>query len=92
MLFCRLEKVNIGRVHSQVKVLGTIVTVGGAMIMTLVDGPVLNFPWSSAKKGDHIAANATNDGNSVKGAIMIAIGSVSSSCFVILQVRVSCFR
>ncbi|GMN57268.1 hypothetical protein TIFTF001_026376 [Ficus carica] len=81
----RLEKVSIGRVHSQVKVLGTIVTVGGAMIMTVVDGPVLNFPWSSAKKGDHTAANATNDGNSVKGAIMIAIGSVSSSCFLIIQ-------
>ncbi|EXB65305.1 Auxin-induced protein 5NG4 [Morus notabilis] len=34
----RLEKVNVGRVHSQAKVLGTIVTVGGAMVMTLLKG------------------------------------------------------
>lgn len=78
----RLEKVNIGRVHSQVKVLGTIVTVGGAMVMTLVNGPVLSFPWTKAKYSHHAASN---DGNSVKGALMITIGCLSSSCFYILQ-------
>ncbi|EXB65302.1 Auxin-induced protein 5NG4 [Morus notabilis] len=78
----RLEKVDIGRVHSQVKVLGTIVTVGGAMVMTLVNGPVLSFPWTKAKGSHHAASN---DGNSVKGALMITMGCVSSSCFYILQ-------
>ncbi|PON62315.1 Plant-drug/metabolite exporter [Trema orientale] len=34
-----LEEVNIRRLHGQAKVLGTIVTVGGAMILTLVKGP-----------------------------------------------------
>ncbi|KAE8682067.1 WAT1-related protein [Hibiscus syriacus] len=33
-----LEKVNIRRFHSQAKILGTIVTVGGAMLMTLIKG------------------------------------------------------
>ncbi|XP_060675807.1 WAT1-related protein At2g39510 [Ziziphus jujuba] len=42
----RLEKVKIRSVHSLAKILGTIVTVGGVMFMTLVRGPTLNLPWA----------------------------------------------
>ena len=33
---CRLEMVNIRRLHSQAKILGNIVAVGGAFLMTII--------------------------------------------------------
>ncbi|XP_042969207.1 WAT1-related protein At2g39510-like [Carya illinoinensis] len=39
-----LERVNIRELHSQAKILGTIVVVGGAMSMTLIQGSELNLP------------------------------------------------
>ncbi|PON91447.1 Plant-drug/metabolite exporter [Trema orientale] len=81
----RLEKVNIGRFHSQAKVLGTIVTVGGAMLMTMFNGPVLNLPWAKQDSYHHESINAANNQNSVKGALMIIAGCVCWSSFIILQ-------
>ncbi|XP_062092719.1 WAT1-related protein At2g39510-like [Humulus lupulus] len=80
----RLEKVNIGRIHSQAKILGTIVTVGGAMFMTLYNGSMLNLPW--AKPANHNdSTQATNNQSSIKGAVMISAGCVTWSSFIILQ-------
>jgi hypothetical protein len=39
--FFRIEKVDMKRKHGQAKVVGTIVCVGGAMLMTFYNGPVL---------------------------------------------------
>ncbi|KAB1217921.1 hypothetical protein CJ030_MR3G014645 [Morella rubra] len=80
----RLEKVNITRRRSQAKILGTIATVGGAMFMTLVKGPLLNLPWTDghAHQGSTSAANKQNP---VLGAGMILVGCVCWSGFMILQ-------
>ncbi|XP_030489208.2 WAT1-related protein At2g39510 [Cannabis sativa] len=80
----RLEKVNLGKIHSQAKVLGTIVTVGGAMFMTMYNGPMLNLPWTKPTI-HHDSTQATNNEASVKGAVMIASGCVTWSVFIILQ-------
>lgn len=87
LLLYRLEKVNITRRRSQAKILGTIVTVGGAMFMTLVKGPLLNLPWTDghAHQGSTSAANKQNP---LLGAGMILVGCVCWSGFMILQVRV----
>ncbi|XXG53004.1 hypothetical protein AAC387_Pa03g1185 [Persea americana] len=42
----RMEKVNIKKVRCQAKVVGTIVTVAGAMLMTLYKGPIVEMVWS----------------------------------------------
>ena len=80
---------NIKSFHSQVKVLGTLVTVGGAMIMTIVTGPSIGLPWSkhdqAAAKADGAATYPQQD--SVKGALMITAGCLCWACFVILQER-----
>ncbi|KAL4185332.1 hypothetical protein AMTRI_Chr10g5350 [Amborella trichopoda] len=39
----RMEKVNLRSLRGQAKVVGTIICVSGAMIMTLIKGPVLGF-------------------------------------------------
>ncbi|KAL2534932.1 WAT1-related protein [Abeliophyllum distichum] len=42
-VLCRMEKVDIKKVRCQAKVVGTVVTVAGAMLMTLYKGQVLNI-------------------------------------------------
>lgn len=81
---------NIKSFHSQGKVLGTLVTVGGAMIMTMVRGATIALPWST--KHDPFAATADGAAtdppqDSVRGALTITEGCLFWACFVILQER-----
>ncbi|KAF3960254.1 hypothetical protein CMV_015020 [Castanea mollissima] len=79
-----LEKVNIRRWRCQAKVLGTIVTVGGALLMTLVKGPMLSLPWTNGN--DHQeATGAANKQDVIKGSLMILAGSFCWSAFTNLQ-------
>ncbi|GMI72564.1 Usually multiple acids move in and out Transporters 14 [Hibiscus trionum] len=83
---CRLEKVDVRKVQCQAKILGTIGTVGGAMIMTMFNGPMLTLPWT---KINNLSQSTNTDASSIedplKGAIMILVGCVCWACFVILQ-------
>lgn len=79
---------NIRKVHSQAKILGTIVTVGGAMIMTFVKGSLLELPWTNGRTGIHNKSGSDmQDTDLIKGAVMIIVGCFFWSCFIILQVR-----
>ncbi|XP_004240770.1 WAT1-related protein At2g39510 [Solanum lycopersicum] len=80
----RLEKVNIMRLSSQAKIIGTTVTFGGAMIMTLVGGPTIGLPWT---RHDHIniIPSSTTDLQPIKGALFIAAGCICWACFYNLQ-------
>ncbi|KAG6513116.1 hypothetical protein ZIOFF_023424 [Zingiber officinale] len=55
-LLCRMEKVNLKKVMYQAKVVGTLVTVAGAMVMTLYKGPILEMVWS--QHGNSGASNS----------------------------------
>ncbi|CAH9133388.1 unnamed protein product [Cuscuta epithymum] len=82
----RLEEVNIRRLHSQSKIMGTTLTIGGAMIMTLVRGHIIEFPWTLKHQiQQSVSATAPHHDHHVKGAAMIAAGCFSWSCFYILQ-------
>ncbi|PIN20615.1 hypothetical protein CDL12_06694 [Handroanthus impetiginosus] len=63
--------------------MGTILTVGGAMIMTLVKGSILALPWTKLKPNSQHDDNAQQD--PIKGALMITAGCVCWSIFYILQ-------
>ncbi|KAH8506188.1 hypothetical protein H0E87_013132 [Populus deltoides] len=81
----RLEKVKIGSLHSQAKLAGTIATVAGAMLMTLMKGPLIEF---FRIKGNAYHENGTGGidlHSSIKGALMITVGCFSWACFMILQ-------
>ncbi|GAA0159761.1 hypothetical protein LIER_16466 [Lithospermum erythrorhizon] len=81
---CRLEKVKLKRFHSQAKVIGTLGTVAGAMVMTLVRGPLLNLPWTNEITSQS-HCNGIDLQHSIKGAILITIGCFCWASFVILQ-------
>ncbi|KAL7587838.1 hypothetical protein Lser_V15G36265 [Lactuca serriola] len=79
----RLEKVKMKSLHSQVKIIGTLVTIGGAMIMTLIRGPKVQFPWTNNHTLHHESPVNTQD--QIKGSLMITVGCISWASFVILQ-------
>ncbi|GAB4833755.1 hypothetical protein Ancab_032005 [Ancistrocladus abbreviatus] len=82
----RFEKVKLTSVRSQAKVVGTIATVAGAMIMTLVKGPALNFFWTKGSTSHELGSNIDISlHEAIKGSIMITIGCFSWAGFVILQ-------
>ncbi|KAJ4704745.1 WAT1-related protein [Melia azedarach] len=83
----RLEKVNLKSIRSQAKLFGTLATVAGAMIMTLVKGPIIELFWTKAAAANHggQGSNGTTIHNSIKGALMITAGCFSWSAFIILQ-------
>lgn len=80
----RLEKVKIKKLPSQAKVLGTVFTVGGAMLMTLYKGPILDFIWSRGRV-HHDSNQGAADHNWVKGTLMLICSCVGWSGFFILQ-------
>lgn len=87
-VICRLEKVKLKSRHSQGKIMGTIVTVGGAMVMTLFKGPPIGLPWTK-QPSFHQSSSATTSPyphDSVKGALMISAGCICWASFTILQV------
>lgn len=84
----RLEKVNVKKLHSQGKILGTIVTVGGAMVMTLVNGPPVPLPWTKGTgvhHSDQGSSAMVSQDQHFKGAIMITAGCFCWASFYILQ-------
>lgn len=74
--------------RSQAKILGTLVTVGGAMLMTLIKGPILDLPWTKTDP-QHVESTTALlvKQDPVKGALMIAVGCLCWSGFYVLQVR-----
>ncbi|KAK6158188.1 hypothetical protein DH2020_005502 [Rehmannia glutinosa] len=81
----RIEKVNLKSIRSHAKITGTLVTVGGAMIMTLISGPIIGLPWTHQTHDSHASTNPNDKEDPVKGAIMITAGCFGYSLFYILQ-------
>lgn len=83
-----MEKVNLKQVHSLAKVIGTTVTVGGAMVMTLYKGPAVNILFFSHGGAHSEASAAAADQHWVSGTIMLLGCIVGWAAFFILQVYI----
>ncbi|KAI0519996.1 hypothetical protein KFK09_007461 [Dendrobium nobile] len=88
-VICRMEKVNLKKVIYQAKVVGTVVTVAGAMLMTLYKGPLVQLFWT---RYIHInqasappAASMASDQDWVKGSIFLIIATFAWASLFILQ-------
>ncbi|KAK9068498.1 hypothetical protein SSX86_012612 [Deinandra increscens subsp. villosa] len=81
----RLEVVDLKSIRSQAKVIGTITTLVGAMLMTLVKGPLIELFWTKGTTNKNVIHNGVDLHHSLKGAFMIIIGCLGWSCFMVLQ-------
>ncbi|XP_059305642.1 WAT1-related protein At2g37460 [Lycium ferocissimum] len=81
----RLEKMKLTSIRSQAKIIGTLATVAGAMIMTLVRGPILELFWTKGIASHESQSGGLDLSHAIKGSIMITIGCFSWAAFMILQ-------
>ncbi|KAG5379065.1 hypothetical protein IGI04_026907, partial [Brassica rapa subsp. trilocularis] len=88
----RLESVNFKKVRSIAKVVGTIITVSGALLMTLYKGPIIDFiKFGGGGGGDGAggphsgAASAALDKHWVPGTLMLLGRTFGWAGFFILQ-------
>lgn len=73
-------------IRSQAKIIGTMATIAGAMIMTLVTGPNLDLPWTRGPTaGPTHQQPQLSLQHSIKGALFITLGCFSWAAFMILQ-------
>ena len=80
----RLERIKIKEIRSQAKVIGTLVTFGGALLMAIYKGPGFDLFHSSSHHED--GSNAAHGNQQTSGALFILMGCVALSSFYILQV------
>jgi len=87
----RMETVNMKKLRCQAKVIGTILTVAGAMLMTLYKGPIVELLWTGHIF--HSKSNATNitrsssKNNWILGSILLIISTIAWASLFVLQVR-----
>ncbi|KAL2228137.1 WAT1-related protein At5g07050 [Sesamum indicum] len=85
-VLCRMEILDMKKLRCQAKVVGTVVTVAGAMLMTLYKGHVINLVWSN-RNTSNVAALPTQDTDKdwVKGSILLILATLAWASFFILQ-------
>lgn len=86
----RLERVDVKKLHSMAKVIGTIVTVIGAMVMTLYKGPIIDIIKSRGLLHQTNNNNHQTDSDQhwITGTLMLLVSCGGWAIFFILQVYV----
>ena len=90
----RVEVVSIKQVYGVAKILGSILSLSGAIIFALVKGPSLGFmKWYSQNNQEHHSSMSLTNGQSkldlVKGPLMMLSANPAWSLWLILQVNTS---
>ncbi|KAJ7006651.1 WAT1-related protein [Populus alba x Populus x berolinensis] len=83
--FCReimqmkrmLETVTFKKLHSAAKVVGTVITVTGAMVMTLYKGPIIDFIRSHGAAHHGTTSNASGNQHWLTGTLMLLASVVA---------------
>ncbi|KAI5355334.1 PREDICTED: WAT1-related [Prunus dulcis] len=83
-VFFRLESVNVKKLHSLAKVVGTVITVGGAMVMTLYKGPIVDIIRGHAHSHGTSTTDSTNQ-HWVAGPLMLLASCGGWASFFIVQ-------
>ncbi|RZC58928.1 hypothetical protein C5167_006222 [Papaver somniferum] len=84
----RMETIGIHRLSGQAKVIGTIVCVGGAAMMSFYTGSIINIGrstlhWRYAEK--LISQNTSASSSTITGPVVVFLGVVCFSMWFIIQ-------
>lgn len=83
---CRMERVNLKQKPGLAKVIGTSLTVSGAMLMTLYKGPVVDIFGCSPGSGHQNSSATSSAQHWAAGTLMLLLCCVGWSAFFIVQV------
>ncbi|XP_048233548.1 WAT1-related protein At5g07050 [Ricinus communis] len=89
-LIFRMEKLDIKKIRCQAKIAGTVVTVAGAMLMTLYKGPIVEMVWSKhvhPRKSYVTDTTGTTDKDWLKGSILLIIATLAWASLFVLQTK-----
>ncbi|KAK1404265.1 hypothetical protein POM88_003870 [Heracleum sosnowskyi] len=81
----RMERVKLKQKNGLAKVIGTTLTVSGAMLMTLYKGPVVDIFGYSPESGHQNSSAASSGQHWAAGTLMLLLCSVGWSAFFIVQ-------
>ncbi|KAJ9549109.1 hypothetical protein OSB04_021652 [Centaurea solstitialis] len=81
-ILCRMEAANIGSSTTQAKIIGTVVSIGGAILVTLYKGPPIIPSLLKSEISKHLLVQPSNW---VLGGVFLAIDCAFSSMYIISQ-------
>nr|XP_043608581.1 WAT1-related protein At1g43650 [Erigeron canadensis] len=88
-LMLRIERMYIKELHGWAKLIGSIVSVSGALVFAFVKGPSLIYMTSYAQGGGSSVISTTNHASSkgefIKGPLTILCANILWSCWGIIQ-------
>lgn len=85
MYICRIERLKMKEIRSAAKVIGTMVTLGGALVMATYRGPSFSIFNSQQHGGGSSPTSHNNNNSQTSGAVYILMGCGALSGFYILQ-------
>lgn len=86
-----MEKIDVKKVKCQAKIIGTVVTVAGAMLMTLYKGPLMEMVWPHVQPRQPATpggggGSTTSDKDWLLGSILLIIATLAWASLFVLQV------
>ncbi|KAK7380486.1 hypothetical protein VNO78_32997 [Psophocarpus tetragonolobus] len=84
-LLIRVETISIKRVHGLAKILGSVLSLAGAIIFALIKGSALKWYPENQNHSSHLSTIVHSKGDTIKGSLMMLSANTAWSLWLILQ-------